>query len=708
MSKKNKKISPLKHYMHGGGNFHEHGPDGIAKDRDGKTIVSGAKTANGYPTPEYNPADYAEDWYTDLKNNQGPADEQTTEQVNVQQGMEGNEDYLMQTGAGNNQQQITDALANQSTMQATADASYKDFANFQFENYFGNLENPYSDIQTDFDNLGAGYQNATQGMTSVMDENYLKLNKDGSRSWATRPKYQNAAAGFTNVAADAQNVAAGMTNVGANAQNVAAGMTNYSAGMSNVAGGAQNAFAGAKNTFAGMQNAYAGLENQFAGMEHAYSGLENQYEGMENAYEDMTIDQRAADFQAQQGQQQRANIMQGLRGAAGSSGVAGLAQAMASQGQLQAQQQAAGIGQQERQNQMMRAQEGSRIDQMQRGESARLASQAATGTMSLQQQERAGAAQLQSQQAGAAMSNQMASAQGAMQQQQMQMQGASEQQRLQMQGAMQLQGIQGQAASQLQNLNYQGLAAQQSAQLAGAQNLQNLNYQGLAAQQSAQLAGAQNLQNQQIAGAQTLQSQQISSAQNLQNQQIASNMQLQQMEFQGATNAQQNSIAQNNLIAQGAWASDMASAQGAMDVQGMEFGQQSTLLGIDYANLAGANEAVQMGYSNELAYAGLEQGVNMQNSANQANKGPSLLEQGLQLYMMYQFSDRKLKKNIIKIGESPSGLNIYSFEYKDSKYGKGLFQGVMSDEIPQEAVMQMDNGYDAVDYSKLDVEFKQI
>jgi hypothetical protein len=70
-------------------------------------------------------------------------------------------------------------------------------------------------------------------------------------------------------------------------------------------------------------------------------------------------------------------------------------------------------------------------------------------------------------------------------------------------------------------------------------------------------------------------------------------------------------------------------------------------------------------------------------------------------------SDRKLKKNINKIGESPSGLNIYSFEFKNSKYGEGLFQGVMSDEVPQEVVSQKD-GYDAVDYSKLDVEFKQI
>ena len=70
-------------------------------------------------------------------------------------------------------------------------------------------------------------------------------------------------------------------------------------------------------------------------------------------------------------------------------------------------------------------------------------------------------------------------------------------------------------------------------------------------------------------------------------------------------------------------------------------------------------------------------------------------------------SDRRLKKNITKIGESASGLNIYSFEYKNSTDGEGLFQGVMSDEIPQEAVTRSD-GYDTVNYNMLDVEFKQI
>ena len=70
-------------------------------------------------------------------------------------------------------------------------------------------------------------------------------------------------------------------------------------------------------------------------------------------------------------------------------------------------------------------------------------------------------------------------------------------------------------------------------------------------------------------------------------------------------------------------------------------------------------------------------------------------------------SDRRLKKNIKKIRKSASGLNIYSFEYIDESYGKGTYEGVMSDEIPAEAVINV-NGYDRVDYSKIDVEFKQI
>ena len=67
-------------------------------------------------------------------------------------------------------------------------------------------------------------------------------------------------------------------------------------------------------------------------------------------------------------------------------------------------------------------------------------------------------------------------------------------------------------------------------------------------------------------------------------------------------------------------------------------------------------------------------------------------------------SDRKLKTNISKIGKSPSGLNIYSFNYKNHD---GLYQGVMSDEIPSEAVVRV-GSYDMVNYAMIDVEFKQL
>jgi len=75
---------------------------------------------------------------------------------------------------------------------------------------------------------------------------------------------------------------------------------------------------------------------------------------------------------------------------------------------------------------------------------------------------------------------------------------------------------------------------------------------------------------------------------------------------------------------------------------------------------------------------------------------------------MYGGSDRRLKKDIRLIDKSPSGLNIYSFKYIDSKYGEGTYQGVMSDEIPSDAVVVNSDGYDMVDYSGIDVDFKQI
>jgi len=82
----------------------------------------------------------------------------------------------------------------------------------------------------------------------------------------------------------------------------------------------------------------------------------NVYANMENVYEDLTVNQRQAEFQAQQQQQVLANTMAGMQGAAGGSGIAALAQAMANQQSQNMERASISIGQQEAQNQAAKAQ----------------------------------------------------------------------------------------------------------------------------------------------------------------------------------------------------------------------------------------------------------------------------------------------------------------------------------------------------------------
>jgi len=135
------------------------------------------------------------------------------------------------------------------------------------------------------------------------------------------------------------------------------------------------------------------------------ANVRNQFANMENTYEDITINQQQAQFIAQQGQQQRANIMGQMRGAAGGSGIAALAQAMARQGQLATQQAGASIGLQEAKIQQLQAGEASRLQTLGRkgeqyaeamrlkgAETARGLDWSKTGTLLGMSQQRLGAA----------------------------------------------------------------------------------------------------------------------------------------------------------------------------------------------------------------------------------------------------------------------------------------------------------------------------
>ena len=99
-------------------------------------------------------------------------------------------------------------------------------------------------------------------------------------------------------------------------------------------------------------------------MRNPYAGVKNPYENLENVYEDQTVNLKQAEFEKEQSQQAMANIMTSMQGAAGGSGVAGLAQVLANQGVKQAQQASLSIGAQEQQNQQRATAESARLQQM--------------------------------------------------------------------------------------------------------------------------------------------------------------------------------------------------------------------------------------------------------------------------------------------------------------------------------------------------------
>tara|TARA_R100001443_G_scaffold3125_1_gene9971 strand:- start:2281 stop:2964 length:684 start_codon:yes stop_codon:yes gene_type:complete len=103
-------------------------------------------------------------------------------------------------------------------------------------------------------------------------------------------------------------------------------------------------------------------------LENIYKNIDtsNPYLNMENTMEDLTVNQQQADFERESFQQTQANIMENLRGAAGGSGIASLAQSLAQQGQIQAQKSSASIGQQEAANERARAAQAGQIQSMER------------------------------------------------------------------------------------------------------------------------------------------------------------------------------------------------------------------------------------------------------------------------------------------------------------------------------------------------------
>ena len=179
-------------------------------------------------------------------------------------------------------------------------------------------------------------------------------------------------------------------------------------------GGYMDQYMGAdiSNPFADLENRYADLSNPYESLQNRYSGMQNQFAGMENTMEDLTINQKQAEFERDMFAQSQANTLGSLSAAAGGSGIAALAQQMAQSGTLASQRAAASIGAQESINTRLKAQEASRLQQLERGEAARV-----------DQLQRGTQGQLDQMKAAGDWSQQMAVAQGASQVDQLKGQG---------------------------------------------------------------------------------------------------------------------------------------------------------------------------------------------------------------------------------------------------------------------------------------------
>ena len=74
-------------------------------------------------------------------------------------------------------------------------------------------------------------------------------------------------------------------------------------------------------------------------------------------------------------------------------------------------------------------------------------------------------------------------------------------------------------------------------------------------------------------------------------------------------------------------------------------------------------------------------------------------------------SDAELKENIKKVDISPSGLNIYEWNYIGESTSN-RYRGVIAQDLlakqRHDAVVEMDNGYYGVDYSKVDVPLTRV
>lgn len=149
-----------------------------------------------------------------------------------------------------------------------------------------------------------------------------------------------------------------------------------------------------------------------------------------------------------------------------------------------------------------------------------------------------------------------------------------------------------------------------------------------------------------------------------------------------------------------------------MQATGQAAGFGAAGLGLANQGLAGMNSgygaglqgAGQVGQNATSAYGAQ---ANAYNNSQQDDPFASIVGAGLGALIR---SDRRLKTNIVQVGvHEDTGLTLYEFSYTDAPQRR--FVGVMADEVLRYdpgAIVYDAEGYAAVDYARLGIDFKEV
>ena len=408
-----------------------------------------------------------------------------------------------------------------------------------------------------------------------------------------------------------------------------------------------------------------------------------------NAFANLQVATQAADLQAQQSDQALANTLSTIRATgAGAGGATAIAQA-ALQSKLNI---SATIEQQEARNVQSRAQGQQQVEQIRMSESKRLQDIAFSEKIRLEGLRQSEGLRIDDTRLGEGRRLQDI---GLDEGRRLQGTGLDEGRRLQELGVSEGRRLQELGISEKlreQGLNLDESLRLQQAQFDTARERDRFAFDEAGRLQTAQYDEAGRLQSAKFGENLRLQQTRIDEQQRLQQ---ADSM-AREYQFRVAETREQNRL--NRLAGQ-----ETQAVQNAASLEAAKVSAKAQRQGALASGITGLASAA-IGAAGAGAFGGGGTG-SLPKVSNSAQK---LMDASGKSGGTLSLSDRRLKKNIKLIGKSKSGLNIYMFEYINKIFGSGIYQGVMSNEIPQHAVNKHTDGYDRVDYSKIDVDFKEI